>query len=115
MPYHERNLPHWDPEDATIFLTWRLHGACAHFRFDRDLTDPGRAFLAFDRELDSDASSGPKWLREPAIAQCVVDALRFGDRHLQLYTLIAFCVMPNHVHIVIEPHAPLPKITKSIN
>jgi REP element-mobilizing transposase RayT len=74
---------------------------------------PGRAFLFFDRALDT-AVSGPAWLREPAVAQCVVDALRFGERHLRLYTLVAFCVMPNHIHTVVEPHLPIPKITKSI-
>ena len=31
-----------------------------------------------------------------------------------MYTLAAFCVMPNHVHVVLEPLAPAPRITKSI-
>src|SRR2546425_6369191 len=99
MSYYERNLPHWDPENTAIFLTWRLHGTYAHYRTDRAETNPGRAFLARDKVLDT-AVDGPQWLREPAVAQCVLDALRFGDRHLKLYTLIAFCVMPNHIHIV---------------
>src|ERR1022692_4643065 len=27
MSYYERNLPHWQPEGAALFLTWRLHGS----------------------------------------------------------------------------------------
>jgi REP element-mobilizing transposase RayT len=44
----------------------------------------------------------------------VVDALEFGERTLHLYTLRSWVVMPNHVHILIEPKASLPKITRSI-
>jgi REP element-mobilizing transposase RayT len=110
MTYYERNLPHWHPEGAAVFLTWRLHGTCAQFRSDEP--DAGKAFAAFDRALHQ--AAGPKWLAEPAVAQCVIDALRFGERQLKLYRLIAFSVMPNHVHVVLEPIAPLAKITKSI-
>jgi hypothetical protein len=27
MTYYERALPHWQPEGAALFLTWRLHGS----------------------------------------------------------------------------------------
>jgi REP element-mobilizing transposase RayT len=113
MPYYERNLPHWHPEGAAIFLTWRLHGTYAHLRPDPTSANPGRVFAAADRQLDR-AVSGPKWLREPAIAQSLVDALRFGEQQLRLYSLIAFCVMPNHVHAVVQPRVPVYRITKSI-
>ena len=111
MTYYQRNLPHWHPKGAAIFLTWCLHGTFGHVR--KNHSGPGRAFLCFDRALDA-ATLGPTWLSDPAIAQCVADALRFGERHLKLYTLIAYCVMPNHVHAVVHPQAPVPKITKSI-
>jgi len=116
MTYYERNLPHWHPENAAIFLTWRLHGTWA--KLVKPTTERTQARMpvprfAFDQALDH-ATSGPKWLAEPAIAQCVVDAFRFGEQKLKLYNLVAFCVMPNHVHLVIEPLAPLSKITKSI-
>jgi len=44
---------------------------------------------------------GKCWLREERHARIVADALRFfdGDR----YHLSAWCVMPNHVHVVVEP------------
>lgn len=31
-----------------------------------------------------------------------------------LYDLLAFVVMPNHVHLLIDPRVPLPKITQQI-
>ena len=46
----------------------------------------------------------PVWLRDPRIAALVAASLH----HLngQVYALDAFCIMPNHVHIVMKP---LPK------
>ena len=29
LTYYERNLPHWQPEGAALFVTWRLHGSLA--------------------------------------------------------------------------------------
>ena len=107
MSYYQRNLPHWHPAGASIFLTWRLHGTPAR------QSHPDPAFLTYDRALDN-ALSGPKWLQDPNIAQCVTDALRFGELHLALYKLSAFCLMPNHIHAVIQPRAPVSRITESI-
>jgi REP element-mobilizing transposase RayT len=70
-------------------------------------------FAELDRELDR-ASLGPTWLKISEIARCVQEALFFGESRLRLYSLIAYCIMPNHVHAVISPAAPLPRITKSI-
>lgn len=112
MAYYERNLPHWHPDGAEVFLTWCLHGS--HVEQPRTQTESaGRAFLLYDRALDR-ASSGPKWLLKPAVAQCVVDSLRFGEQALNPYQLLAFCVMPNDVHVVIEPRIEVAKITKSL-
>ncbi len=27
MEFYHRNLPHWQPHGASIFLTWRLYGS----------------------------------------------------------------------------------------
>jgi len=113
VTYYRRNLPHWHPEGVSLFVTWRLFGTSAPSRQAQSVADPGRAFATYDRALDR-AVAGPKWLRNPAVAQCVVDALKYGEEHLHLYTLIAFCVMPNHVHVVFQPLQPIPKITQSI-
>jgi putative transposase len=113
VSYYRRNLPHWQPEGASIFLTWCLHGTPGRLQPHLVNCDPGRAFLTYDRTLDK-AASGPKWLQESPIARCVADALRFGEQQLNLYALSAFCLMPNHVHAVIQPCSPISRITKSI-
>lgn len=69
--------------------------------------------MEMDRALDA-AEYGPKWLTDPRLAQMVMDALNFGAKHLKYYTLIAYVIMPNHVHVVLTPRVPLPRITKSI-
>jgi REP-associated tyrosine transposase len=113
VAYYERNLPHWHPEGAPVFLTWRLHGTYAKYRRDRNSELSGRTFIEIDRELDK-ASTGPKWLTDPRIAELVVNALNFGERHLKYYSLIAHVIMPNHVHVLLTPKTPVSKITKSI-
>jgi REP element-mobilizing transposase RayT len=115
MVFYRRHLPHWLPEGASLFVTWRLHGSLpAHLRTPRrEETDAGRAFLAFDRHLDR-AATGPLWLKNPIIAGGVVEALHFGDQHLNLYRLLAYTIMANHVHILIRPLVSLPRITKTV-
>jgi putative transposase len=48
------------------------------------------------------------------VAQCVVDALHYGEKQLSLYELQAWVLMVNHIHILIDPKAGLQRITKSI-
>lgn len=49
-----------------------------------------------DRYLDS--GMGQCWLSRPEIASLVQDSLRFAEG--KWYTLFAWCVMPNHVHLL---------------
>jgi len=58
----------------------------------------GKAFVAVDRELAT-AATGPTWLKDERIAQCVIETLRFGQEPLHLYDLHAWVLMSNHVHI----------------
>ena len=104
MEYH-RNLPHFHPEGASLFITFRLHGTLP-MSSRRD----GAAFAASDRELER-TTSGPDWLKQPKVAECVTEVIRQGETTRNLYRLGAFVVMPNHVHILIEPEVPLPQIT----
>jgi putative transposase len=66
-----------------------------------------------DKELDA-AVTGPRWLLDERVAQCVADALRYGESQLGLYKLEAWVLLVNHVHILIYPEAKLSRITKSI-
>jgi len=47
-----------------------------------------------------DAGHGECWLRQPDIARLAEAALLHFDG--QRYRLLAWCIMPNHVHVMIE-------------
>ena len=66
---YRRNLPHWYPEGAAVFVTWRLFGALPPQKSLEGVKDGG-AFAAIDQSLDL-AQSGPAWLREPDVADLV--------------------------------------------
>jgi len=83
MAFYRRNLPHWHPKDAPIFITWRLSGSLpvslqkksgtarnggATNTSDLDREDaPGEQFLQLDAALDS-GKTRPLWLGNPEIA-----------------------------------------------
>jgi REP element-mobilizing transposase RayT len=143
--FYRRKLPHWQPDGAAVFLTWRLKDSLPKSALDRieqtrDLlgreTDkPGEAvgdrkirhfkklFALADDLLDR-ATDGPLWLKQLSVASLVEDA--FLNRHQQLYTLWAYVVMANHVHVFVQPklispldesgrhYVPLSEITKRV-
>jgi putative transposase len=114
--YYERNLPHWQPEGRQIFLTWRLQGSLPQqllLQLRADGNKTGRQFARADRFLDG-AAHGPLWLREENIARLVQASILRGARVLRQFELLAYVVMPNHVHLLIEPVVPLARITCGI-
>ena len=113
LTYYERKLPHWQPEGAALFITWRLHGSLPGTAEVFHKQSAGTAFAAMDRELGRSAA-GPRWLLDERVAQCVADALRYGERNLGLYELRAWVLIVNHIHILVYPKAKLSRITKSI-
>ena len=119
MTYYERNLPHWQPEGATFFVTWRLFGSlplqkrparngCATGNVPKVET-PGERFVLLDRALDRTAI-GPHWLRIPSVADRVVQLILKGEKELEYFSLHAFVVMPNHVHLLMKPKIELRRI-----
>jgi REP element-mobilizing transposase RayT len=88
--YWRRRLPHWTPEKSAIFVAWRLAG-----------TRPPPTPVV-----------GPRWLIEPRIAVIVAEALLHGDHVRRSYDLFAWVVMPNHVHVVMDPVIPLSEIMR---
>ena len=114
-----RNLPHWQQEGATYFVTFRLADAvpaslASQWRYElqnwrRFHPEPldeearkeyRRRFLQV-REDWLDQGHGSCLLRESKAAAIVAEALRHFDS--QRYHLDAFVVMPNHVHALVQP------------
>jgi putative transposase len=95
-------MPHWYIDGAPLFVTWRLHGSLPQGLYPPpQKASQGEAFVWIDRYLDA-ARSGPVFLRQPAIAQLVVNSLSYG-RELGHYDLHAWVVMANHVHVLLTP------------
>jgi REP-associated tyrosine transposase len=109
MSYYERRLPHWHPDHAVLFVTWRLAGS---------MPRPEPEFLRMtfkEREAQLDKHPiGPTWLSDARIAAVVRDALIYGATIRKMYDLHAWCIMPNHVHAVFQPHVQLSEIMEWI-
>ena len=103
--YSRGYLPHVDVPDTVQFITYRLHDSMPRAVLDaydealrRKEIDALDRLKKIERYLDS--GQGACWLRNPAIAAMVEDNLRHFDG--SRYRLLAWCVMPNHVHVVAE-------------
>ena len=103
QPVTRRRLPHIYPPNTPLFVTWHLHGSLPHARYPPTAElSSGQAFAWMDRYLDT-TRGGPLYLRQPRIAQMVVDAIQRGGGPLGHYQLHAYVVMPNHVHVLLTP------------
>jgi REP element-mobilizing transposase RayT len=97
---YQRHLPHSHPNDAYLFVTWRLEGSLPAEVPDVIYATPGHRFAAEDRELAR--AKGPRWLTDTRVATCLAEILQAGERK-NLYELCAWVIMANHVHILILP------------
>jgi putative transposase len=111
MTVHARRLPHFHPVEHPVFLTWRLYGSLPAGRSFPSATTSGQAFLAMDRILDN-ARTGPLYLRQPEIANLIVEAIRYRDH--RDYSLHNYVVMGNHVHLLITPRVEVSKLMQSL-
>ena len=79
-----------------------------------DLHKPKRYFANFDTMLYK-AVNSQSWLRDEHVVKMVAEAMHFRDK--KVYDLLAYCIMPNHVHIVFtieRSGASLYKILQSL-
>ena len=121
--FYRRNLPHIQPKDALIFITYRLAFdlpkdillKLADIRklYDSKLVKVNEIeklklrrtcnkylFEIEDEYIDRSKSS-PLWLQNDDVARIVMNSLRFNDG--KLYILYLAMIMPNHVHLIIKP------------
>jgi putative transposase len=115
--WHERGyLPHRDEPGLTQFVTFHLADS-----FPATLRSEWEALLKVEDDCERrklleaylDQSRGECHLRRPEVAKLVEDALRF--HHGTWYDLLAWVIMPNHVHFLIKiGETSLTKIIKEL-
>lgn len=115
------SLPHWYMPGFAHFVTYRLANSIPVLRMREMVqrrTDRIKSpqtfglstsqckttahklfFLEFDEALE--ASEKDRWLGRPEIAKIIRENLHHHNG--TLYQLLSWCVMPNHVHILIQP------------
>ena len=121
--FYTRNLPHFQPEGAIFSVTFRLAFSLPHTikeklkqekkEFDRvssSLTGSElhvyisdferKYFEEFDDFLDK-YSKSPTWLSIEIVSKEVAASIHFLEN--RLYDLHAYCIMPNHVHMIFRP------------
>jgi REP element-mobilizing transposase RayT len=119
-------LPHWEAAEGGIYLvTFRLADALPRTVIEKLAGERQLLVRKFEKErkrslswIDRlvvnrlfaarvdhylDAGSGSCVLRDERAATIVVTALRFFDA--KRYQLTSWCVMPNHVHLIVRPFA----------
>ncbi|MDP9267768.1 MAG: transposase [Acidobacteriota bacterium] len=103
-------LPHWEMESGTYFVTFRLGDSLPQSALTKleveaaqasgdDKSEKKKALLR-RIEMYLDRGAGACLLAQPAIAKTVADAIHHLDG--RSYRLIAWVVMPNHVHLVVR-------------
>lgn len=136
--YYRRHLPHYQVGGAVYHVVFRLAGSLpdsaivrlqaerkreeeriaglgdARQRSDAQRDHQERYFDRFEDILHG-SSTGPRWLEDPRIADLVAEAIRFKDG--STHTVVAYCVMPNHVHLLLSVagnQLPLHRILQSL-
>jgi len=133
--FYRRRLPHWHPEGQTFFITFRLANSlparviqalqeerererqiiCTQFSGNQQCQElynlDKKYFGSIDAWLDLCIAKSPHWLAQENIARIVAEQIHALDG--ERYRLIAFCIMSNHVHLLVDtadyhpPVAPL--------
>jgi putative transposase len=95
--YSRGYLPHFDSPETVQFVTFRLADSLPKAVVQALATLPDN-LAQTDERLD--AGWGACWLGRSEVAQLVEEALLYFDK--DRYRLLAWCIMPNHVHVVVE-------------
>jgi len=120
--FYKQSLPHILPIGATFFVTFRLNNSLPQV-YMRKISDELEAkifeirtshfldpeaeiykqqkifFKKFDAALDK-VYDGIDYLKNDEVAQIIADRMHKYDG--KYYDLLAYCIMPNHVHLVID-------------
>jgi REP element-mobilizing transposase RayT len=114
--FYRRNLPHIHRDGYPLFITTNLVDSLPaeivkelKTQREQELKTAGskeeqhiihsRHFGRYDEWLDR-CQHGHRWLESESIAQIVADEIQKMDN--DRYRLMAYCIMPNHIHLLIQ-------------
>ena len=134
---YTKNLPHILPAGAIYFVTFRLYGSIpfaklndlkVKFEFEKSnsKSDEERNFLSQQYYQNKDKlleqiDNGPQYLTNPFVSSILKEQMHKHDNCY--YDLMCYCIMSNHVHILLDTsiqlnsekaYVPLFKILKQI-
>ncbi len=123
-PEYHRYLPHFQPKGVVFFVTGRLYGSLPPEALERLKEEKETAyrrileenkdeiqqkeainqlhkkhFARWDNYLDTNFRE-PQYLRHPAVLALLKESFHYWDAHS--YDLVAYTIMPNHFHLVID-------------
>ena len=118
------NLPHWNCGNAIYHVCFRLADSIPQAKLEQwnqerklfmnlkssrlcrltsEEKNRYKFLLSKNFEDFLDAGYGECLLKNPKVAEIVKESLEYFDG--ERYKLHAWCIMPNHVHVIVEPVA----------
>jgi len=115
--YTTRRIPHFDAAHTFQFISFRLSDSLpptvlSDMKAEADMRSTSEKSTAPRTSMEAflDRGYGCCLLAEPEMAAQLGQAFNYYDG--RRYELIAWCVMPNHVHILIKPMTSLSRIVQ---
>ena len=121
--FYRRNLPHYQPESGVFSVTYRLDFPLAKHivekissqkiefaKYQSKIDESKRYSKAIDFQIKQFffiddylglCRRGHKYLSNPGVANVVAESLLYMNG-IQ-YELFCYCIMPNHVHVLLKP------------
>jgi putative transposase len=109
--FYERDLPHFNPNDAPYFVTFSLFG---HYERELQLLKQGKMkFAEYDALLDADLE-GPHHLKDQRCAEIMHNKLQWLAE--EVLTLHVWTIMSNHVHLLmaLKPEQELNELLRLV-
>ena len=123
--FYRSNITHIIPEGAALFITFRLYDSIPAFlvkQYEAEYRKAAKLIKALHRgrqevarirlralkfsflekceALMDEETYGEYWLKDPCIAEILENKLHQLDG--EMYRLLCYCIMSNHVHLVID-------------
>lgn len=111
MNKKQSNLPHLDIKHHYQFITFRTYDSVDTYlkKLSKQNLPNRQKQLLIDEYLD--ASTTGAVLNDDIL---LLLSAFIKKQHSVLYELIAFCIMPNHVHLLVKPMTDLDKLMQKL-